>query len=80
MLGGLIAASWGWQAAFGVVGFPGLVLALLYLKVRDYKTVALDAGTERRPRARPAARVAFVAKSLASRAPCCGSASAARRS
>lgn len=42
MLGGLIAARWGWQAAFGVVGAPGLVLALLYLKVRDYKTVTLD--------------------------------------
>jgi len=41
MLGGLIAARWGWQAAFGVVGFPGLVLALLYLKVRDYPTVKL---------------------------------------
>ncbi|WP_213956262.1 MFS transporter [Variovorax sp. dw_954] len=41
MLGGLIAAHWGWKAAFGVVGFPGLLLALLYLKVRDYPTVAL---------------------------------------
>ena len=41
MLGGLIAARWGWQAAFGVVGLPGLVMALLYLRVRDYKTVAL---------------------------------------
>jgi len=41
MLGGLIAARWGWQAAFGVVGFPGLLLALLYLKVRDYRTVEL---------------------------------------
>lgn len=29
------------KAAFGVVGVPGLVLALLYLFVRDYKTVAL---------------------------------------
>jgi MFS transporter, Spinster family, sphingosine-1-phosphate transporter len=49
MLGGLIAARWGWHAAFGVVGFPGLVLALLYLKVRDYRTVeltpALDQAT-----------------------------------
>ena len=49
LLGGMIAARWGWQAAFGVVGVPGLVLALLYLKVRDYKTVALtptlDAAT-----------------------------------
>ena len=41
MLGGLIAAHWGWKAAFGVVGFPGLLLALLYLKVRDYPTVEL---------------------------------------
>ena len=41
MLGGVIAAHWGWKAAFGVVGIPGLVLALLYLFVRDYKTVEL---------------------------------------
>ena len=41
MLGGLIAARWGWQAAFGVVGVPGLLLALLYLNVRDYETVKL---------------------------------------
>jgi MFS family permease len=49
MLGGAIAARWGWQAAFGVVGLPGLILALLYLKVRDYRTVELtprlDAAT-----------------------------------
>ena len=41
LLGGVIAAKWGWRAAFGVVGVPGLVLALLYLLVRDYKTVDL---------------------------------------
>jgi MFS family permease len=41
MLGGMIAAHWGWRAAFGVVGIPGLMLALLYLFVRDYKTVEL---------------------------------------
>jgi MFS transporter, Spinster family, sphingosine-1-phosphate transporter len=41
MLGGIIAAHWGWKAAFGVVGFPGLALALLYLFVRDYRTVEL---------------------------------------
>ena len=39
ILGGFIATHWGWQAAFGVVGFPGLFLALLDLFVRDYKTV-----------------------------------------
>ena len=42
-LGGIIAARWGWRAAFGVVGLPGLVLSLFYLKVRDYRTV--DVGT-----------------------------------
>ena len=41
VLGGVIAAHWGWKAAFGVVGVPGLVLAVLYLFVRDYKTAAL---------------------------------------
>ena len=45
VLGGMIAARWGWKAAFGVVGVPGLVLALLYLFVRDYKTVALTRGS-----------------------------------
>ena len=45
MLGGIISARWGWQAAFGVVGIPGLLLAILYLAVRDYRTIAI------RPRA-----------------------------
>jgi predicted MFS family arabinose efflux permease len=62
MLGGLIAARWGWQAAFGVVGLPGLVLALLYLKVRDYHTVALQ--PEHAAASRPGAAVAFALKSL----------------
>jgi len=43
MLGGVIATHWGWKAAFGVVGVPGLLLALLYLRVRDYSTVNLTA-------------------------------------
>lgn len=40
--GGMIAAKWGWHSAFGIVGAPGLVLALMLLFVRDYKTVALS--------------------------------------
>uniref|UniRef100_UPI003F4937F2 MFS transporter n=1 Tax=Cupriavidus yeoncheonensis TaxID=1462994 RepID=UPI003F4937F2 len=47
VLGGIIAAHWGWRAAFGVVGIPGLVLALLYIFVRDYRTVALSPRLER---------------------------------
>ena len=45
ILGGMIASRFGWQAGFGIVGVPGLILALLYLFVRDYKTVdAVDAA------------------------------------
>lgn len=47
LLGGAIAARWGWKTAFGVVGVPGLVLALLYMFVRDYKTVALTPKLEK---------------------------------
>jgi MFS family permease len=41
LLGGVIATHWGWRAAFGVVGIPGLLLSLAYLTVRDYRTVAM---------------------------------------
>lgn len=48
VLGGVMTARWGWQAAFGIVGVPGLLLALLFLRVRDYRTVPLiDAGARR---------------------------------
>jgi predicted MFS family arabinose efflux permease len=48
VLGGVISAHWGWKAAFGAVGFPGLVLALLFLFVRDYRApeLAVDAPTK----------------------------------
>ena len=44
LLGGLIAARWGWKAAFGVVGFPGLVLALLYLSRARLQDSGADTG------------------------------------
>jgi MFS family permease len=47
-LGGFLTTRWGWQAAFGVVGLPGLVLALLFLLVRDYRTVPLTDPEARR--------------------------------
>jgi MFS transporter, Spinster family, sphingosine-1-phosphate transporter len=43
VLGGAIATRWGWHAAFGIVGLPGLILAFLYLLVKDYETVDLAA-------------------------------------
>jgi MFS family permease len=53
ILGGVVTARWGWQAAFGVVGIPGLLLALLFLLVRDYRTVPLidDGAVRMGPRA-----------------------------
>lgn len=33
VLGGMIAERWGWQAGFGVVGMPGLLLAMLFVAV-----------------------------------------------
>jgi MFS transporter, Spinster family, sphingosine-1-phosphate transporter len=63
LLGGLIAARWGWQAAFGVVGAPGLLLALAYCKVRDYKTVELTPRLERATRS-TMSTVGYVANAL----------------
>jgi MFS family permease len=63
MLGGVIASHWGWQAAFGVVGLPGLALALLYLKVRDYRTVALTPTLDRAARSTGSA-ARFIVRAL----------------
>lgn len=61
LLGGMIAARWGWQAAFGVVGVPGLVLAVLYLCVRDYRITALmrDSGPATRSPGAALAQIFF---------------------
>lgn len=40
-LGGVIAVHLGWKHAFGIVAFPGLLIALLFLFLKDYKTVDL---------------------------------------
>jgi MFS family permease len=40
-LGGIIAEKLGWRHAFGIVAIPGFILALMFFKVRDYKTVQL---------------------------------------
>jgi MFS transporter, Spinster family, sphingosine-1-phosphate transporter len=37
--GSLVAAHWGWRSAFLVVALPGLVLALLALRLRDYPSL-----------------------------------------
>ncbi len=40
-LGGFIAVSLGWKHAFGIVALPGLIIAILFLFMKDYKTVDL---------------------------------------
>lgn len=42
LLGGIIATKFGWKHAFGLVAFPGLIVAVLFLFVKDYKTVDLS--------------------------------------
>ncbi len=40
-LGGIIAKEFGWRHAFGLVALPGLIVAILFFFVKDYKTVEL---------------------------------------
>lgn len=40
-LGGIIAAKWGWRSAFGIVALPGLIVAILFFFIKDYKTIGL---------------------------------------
>jgi predicted MFS family arabinose efflux permease len=47
VIGGLIASRWGWRHAFGIVALPGLIIALLFLFVKDYKTVGLEKKVDR---------------------------------
>jgi MFS family permease len=42
LLGGIIATRLGWKHAFGLVALPGLIVAVLFLFIRDYKTVDLS--------------------------------------
>jgi MFS family permease len=42
LLGGIIAVKLGWKHAFGIVAVPGLIVSILFLFVKDYKTVDLS--------------------------------------
>jgi MFS family permease len=41
-LGGIIAASLGWRSALGIVALPGMIIAILFFFIKDYKTVGLE--------------------------------------
>ncbi|MEW6333015.1 MAG: MFS transporter, partial [Thermodesulfobacteriota bacterium] len=57
VLGGLIASHWGWRHAFGIVALPGLVIAILFFFIRDYKTVGLEKAVGRGAAAKESAPV-----------------------
>jgi MFS family permease len=41
ILGGVIAETLGWRYAFGLLAIPGLIVAILFFWVKDYKTVQM---------------------------------------
>ena len=41
-VGGIIAAHWGWRHALGIVALPGMIIAILFFFVKDYKTIGLE--------------------------------------
>jgi len=45
-LGGIIAAHWGWRHALGIVAIPGLIIAILFFFIKDYKTIGLERTVE----------------------------------
>ncbi len=57
VLGGYIATHWGWQNAFGIVAFPGFLIAILFFFARDYKTVGLERTVGQTSMEVPLARV-----------------------
>jgi len=42
MLGGHLAATWGWRAVFGLLAIPGVLLALAMLFAPDYRTRKIE--------------------------------------
>ncbi len=45
-LGGVIATNLGWRYAFGLTAFPGLLVAILFFWVKDYKTAKIVTTTD----------------------------------
>lgn len=41
MMGGIIAESFGWRYAFGIMAIPGIIVSVLFFWVKDYKTVEI---------------------------------------
>ena len=63
-LGGIIAERFGWRHAFGIVALPGLLVALLFFGIKDYKSVDLvrTAGAANRSEPKSLMRPADIAR------------------
>ena len=46
-LGGFIAAQWGWRHALGIVAVPGIIIAILFFFIKDYKTIQLKKSVKK---------------------------------
>lgn len=57
--GGIIAQHWGWKHAFGLVALPGFVVAILFLFIKDYKTVDLTVVDKKNHRVKMATKDVF---------------------
>jgi len=63
-LGGIIATHWGWRHAFGLVAIPGLIVAILFFFVKDYKTVGLTRKAKDTDRKKERKEVAMSIKDM----------------
>ncbi len=45
-IGGFVAQHFGWRHAFGLVAFPGLIIAIIFYFAKDYKTIRLTKKEE----------------------------------
>jgi len=55
--GGVIAVKWGWRHALGIMAIPGLLLAILFFFVKDYKTVELVRSDEEKKQDLPSVKM-----------------------
>lgn len=65
-LGGIIAERFGWRNEFGLVALPGLVVAILFFWVKDYRSVDLvkTSSLSGKPEAKTSMRVADIAREI----------------
>ncbi len=59
-IGGIVADRFGWRHAFGLVAFPGLIVAILFFWVRDYKSVSLVKSVADQTSQTPKVRMSLV--------------------